>query len=302
MEVTRRLANSHADGGRERNAEENKLLRREIERLVVAEISAEHARNPKYDYATESEAEFLRKNSVEVLTLRARQLEGNAPRARLDWDGEGVSVEEFAARHLRQQGYGVVFAESVPFHVLFGVYTWLLIQDPDDPLRNLVGFGNRADFEAGKKPIGQVWTFLPEDFGAPGYADRRRQAVEAHCRETLEGELDLDWLFEYWLGPSEPLRQYLWAHRESDITRARDVLRIRPRSRVLAIVAYLIGHYWGRYVGWPDLLAFRGDEYLFAEVKFSRDKLSDDQRRWIEDNSTLLHMPFKLIKIHRTPG
>jgi hypothetical protein len=301
MEVTRRLEGVEADGDSAKSTEANVSLRRKIEREVVAEITAEHARRPKYEYDTESEAEFLRVNAVEVLTLRAKQTQDDSPRARLDCDGEGVSVEEFAARHLRQQGYDVLFAESVPFHVLFGVYAWLLIQDPDDPLRQLVGFGNRTDVEAGRKPTGHVWTFLPEDFGASGYADRRRLEVEKHCRETLEGESDLGWLFDYWLEPSEPLRQYLWAHRTSDIARARNILRILPRSRILAIVAYLIDHYWGRYVGWPDLLAVRGDEYLFAEVKFSKDKLSGDQRRWIRDNRALLHLPFKLVKIHRAP-
>jgi hypothetical protein len=34
-------------------------------------------------------------------------------------------------------------------------------------------------------------------------------------------------------------------------------------------------------------------------VKSSGDKLSDDQKRWIEDNHRRLKLPFKLVKIHK---
>jgi hypothetical protein len=40
--------------------------------------------------------------------------------------------------------------ESRPFHVLFGVYFWLLIQDPADPNVRIVGFGSRGPYEQGQ--------------------------------------------------------------------------------------------------------------------------------------------------------
>jgi hypothetical protein len=45
---------------------------------------------------------------------------------------------------------------------------------------------------------------------------------------------------------------------------------------------------------------YRDDEFFFAEVKSSNDKLSNDQKRWIRDNYELLKLPFKLVKIHKT--
>ena len=36
-----------------------------------------------------------------------------------------------------------------------------------------------------------------------------------------------------------------------------------------------------------------------VEVKSSRDKLSDDQKRWIRDNHKILKLPFELVKLHK---
>lgn len=65
-------------------------------------------------------------------------------------------------------------------------------------------------------------------------------------------------------------------------------------------------------MGWPDLLTWREprsgtvdgpdngkDEVLLVEVKSSSDRLSEDQRTWIELNDTELHLPFELAKVHR---
>ncbi len=101
---------------------------------------------------------------------------------------------------------------------------------------------------------------------------------------------------------ADGLRQYLWAHRQGDLERARQLLRILPAVSTVQMLKYLIEDYWGRYLGWPDLLAWQGDEFLFVEVKLSPDKLSDQQRRWVEQNQARLHLPFKLAKIHRLPG
>ena len=38
---------------------------------------------------------------------------------------------------------------------------------------------------------------------------------------------------------------------------------------------------------------------FFSEVKASRDELSEDQKTWIRGNHAGLHLPFKLVKIHR---
>ena len=107
------------------------------------------------------------------------------------------------------------------------------------------------------------------------------------------------WLFDYWLEPSSDLRNYLWAHRSKDINKARNLVSILPNDVILRILQYLVKDYWGRYCGWPDLFVYSQDDFFFAEVKSSKDKLSEDQKNWIKGNSTEINLPFKLVKIHK---
>jgi len=158
----------------------------------------------------------------------------------------------------------------------------------------------RQPFEEGRRGK-EVWTHLPEDFGTIEYADRRSGAIEEHFTSVLASDRDeLLWQFDYWLTGSERLREYLWAHHPEDIALARQIVQVLPSDVVLRILRYLIGSYWGRFCGWPDLLAYNTNGFIFLEVKSSNDKLSEDQKHWIEGNATLLNLPFKLVKIHKT--
>src|SRR5262249_49124050 len=149
--------------------------------------------------------------------------------------------------HFEQQGYEVLKTESIPFHALFGIYFWLLIQDPCDPLVRMVGFGERDAFDRGGNGE-TVWTLLPEDFGAPGYAQRRAAAIEEHFTIMLRGDRDdLLWTFDYWIGHSERLRQYLWAHRPDDVRKARQIVSILPPDLVRRVLRYLVSAYWQRF-------------------------------------------------------
>ena len=82
--------------------------------------------------------------------------------------------------------------------------------------------------------------------------------------------------------------------------RARKLIDIMPFPNIVAILRYLVEEYWHHYLGWPDLLVYRQDEFFLAEVKASGDKLSDEQKVWIRANHERLNLPFKLIKVHKT--
>lgn len=225
-----------------------------------------------------------------------RGVEGE--KVRILWLGGPLTPEEFARRHFSRQGYESMLVESRPFHVLLGIYMWLVIQDPGDPDVRVVGFGDRRSFEAGL-PTQQIWTQLPDDFGTAGYGKRRASMIEKHLSADMQERHTLEWLFDYWLGPSENLRQYLWAHREEDIERARRLIDALPPTVVCNILRYLVDDYWHHYCAWPDLFVYRGSEFFFAEVKSSKDRLSEDQKNWIRDNHEILKLPFKLVRIHR---
>lgn len=285
--TTEKMTEPAAIGGRE-----------EVKKQALEEIKLLHATKPKYTYNEESQAEIIRKYNIDVIDLKGMYQKTDGQKSRLLDAGEQLSPEEFVRRHFARQGYKSLVLESRPFHVLFGVYMWLVIQDVSDPHVQPVVFRDRKSFEEGL-PSHQIWTHLPDDFGTSGYGLRRKAEIRHHLFPGMQNREELEWLFNYWLSDSEPLRQYLWAHRKEDVGTARQLIRILPPEIICNILNYLIDDYWGRYCGWPDLLIYRDNEFYFAEVKSSGDKLSEDQKNWIRGNYSILGLPFKLVKIHR---
>jgi hypothetical protein len=261
------------------NRPDAKFAHEEAAKKALQEIKELHRTNPKYTYsADKTQAEVIDSCKVDILRLDGVYVRNDKIRAAQILYGDSiVSPEEFVSRHFQEQGYETLFVESVPFHVLYGVFMWLVIQDSTDERVRIVGFGNRNDFEE-KQPSNEVLCHLPDDFGTSEYGIRRKTEIDRHFVEMLDPD-ELVWLFEYWLLYSEKLRQYLWAHREPDIQTAAKLLEILPKTTILKILRYLIDSYWERYLGWPDLLIFRDDEFCFVEVKSSKDKLSNEQKR-----------------------
>lgn len=272
----------------------------EISAQVLTGIKAEHAAKPKYVYADPSDHEILTRHGVTVTPLKAAYVPDGRKGAVIQDGDAAIAPELFVTRHLETQGRRVMTLESAPVIALFGVMMWRVVQDPGDELGRYVCFGDRDDFEAGR-PCRQIWTQLPSDFGSPGYGERNRARLAAHFELVREAAADLPWLFETWRGPSEALRQYLWAQRAGDVDRAKRLVEILPAETIIAILQYLAENLWGRQLGWPDLLVYGGpsNDFELVEVKSSKDSLTEDQKRWIEDNADGLQLPFRIIKIHR---
>ena len=271
----------------------------EFQKTVVEQIKSEHEKHPKYRFETRSADQVLQDNLVEVIPIHAEYaLNEKQGHSRIIFNGTTFSVEEFAAEYFRAKGFEALDLESTPFHIIFAVYMWPLIQSPLDTSSRLAGFGDREAFER-KEPGKQIWLRLPDDFGTSGFAERRASAIDEHLSLLPDNKLELLELFDLWIEPSGDLRQYLWAHKVDDVIRARKVVEVLPEGITIKILRYLVGNYWGRYLGWPDLLVFRSNEFLLVEVKSSGDKLRENQKDWIEDNRRILKLPFKLVKIHR---
>lgn len=281
--------------------QENPSVYSRIEKKAIREIKDLHKHSPKYTYQEKSQKQVLEENNVEVVKLEGAHVKTTERGVGILNGTEVFSPEEYVARYYEQQGYDVLFSESVPFHVVFGIFMWLLIQDRKDPLVRIVGFGDRNAFDEGREGK-EIWTHLPQDFGTPGYAARRSAAIDDHFALISSNKDDPLWVFDYWVEPSEGFRQYLWAHRAEDIHRARTIVSLLPVDDILRILRHLITDYWRRYLGWPDLIVHNQDGFFFVEVKSSRDRLREDQKNWIYENSSELHLPFKLVKIHNKAG
>jgi len=272
-----------------------------INKDIIEEIKDLHKRSPKYTYQEKSQKQVLEENNVEVVKLEGEHVKLADRGIGIIHEGKIYSPEEFVACHFRQLGYDVLFTESIPFHVIFGIFMWLLIQDPKDPLLRIVGFGDRNTVEEGYESE-QIWTHLPEGFGSSDYVIRRARDIEDHFALIKSNQEDLLGLFDYWIEPSEEFRHYLWAHRAEDVNKARVVVSVLSVEEILRILRYLLKDYWGRYTGWPDLLVYNQDSFFFSEVKSSRDKLRENQKNWIYGNNSELHFYVKLVKIHRKAG
>ncbi len=261
----------------------------------MADLKELHARFPKYVYRKSPASQVLFECKVPILDLSAKYVSApDGTRTLSNHLGTFETPDALVAAYYRQLGYEVMECESRPFQALFSIFMCLLIQDPADDLQRFVGFGRRSPPVGDESP--QIWTFLPQDFGRPGYATRRADAIANHFSMLEE---QLDWLFNYWLEPSSDLREYLWAHTPRDVECARRLAKVLSERTLLKILRYLVEAYWARYTGWPDLFLVKGDSYLFAEVKGSGDTLSEDQKRWVRDNSNMLELPFTLVRVHR---
>ena len=239
---------------------------------------------------------FIERWQVEIVDLTATYMRNAGMKSAAILDGaEFCRVEEFAARHFRRLGFQATFVESGPFHVLFGVYFWSVIQDRGDRQVRTVGImAHPGDHGESSKVR---WIPLPSDFGTDAYSRRRAKALTKHLSAIAETRVELLRLFDSWLAPSAGLREYLGAHRRESIETARKLIELIPPAVLKSVLGYLVLHYWAHRSGWPDLLIYRPHKWFLAEIKSWRDKLNENQKRWIEDNHRYLHLPFKLVQV-----
>jgi len=235
---------------------------------------------------------------VDVINVDGEYADDGGRKTKIKYKTNLLTVEKYIEEKLHEKGYQTVVLESSPFHALFAVYMWMVIQDPADTQVRMAGFGERSAYEESREK-NPIWVPLPDDFGTPGYNSRRIIEIEHHFSSKWNDRDHLLWLFDYWVHYSEGLRQYLWAHREVDVEKARKIVEVLSPASIQAILRYLVGDYWGRYIGWPDLLAYRDNDFVFIEVKSSKDKLSEEQKHWIAGNVEHLNLPFKIYKVHR---
>jgi VRR-NUC domain len=280
-----------------------------INGAVLAEVRTEHEARPRYDVSRPSDADILAASGVDVVDLPACYLEPAIDRKVLVMPvgnvdpAVAVSVEDYVAAEERIKGREVMFLESRPVQCLFGALMWLWVQDPADERGRLSFFGGRDGIGADEN--GMIACILPGDFGIPGHAVRRAEALEAHLGFLPDDTAELLWAYDYWLDPSRPLRQYLWAYTPEDEDRARVMIDVLGAPQIKLLLRFLAEDYWRRYCGWPDLLTWRptptgAEDPALIEVKSSGDRLSEDQRTWIGDNAATLRLPFRLVKVHRT--
>ncbi|MFO0559946.1 MAG: hypothetical protein U0269_18155 [Polyangiales bacterium] len=253
----------------------------EFDRRALAEITALHERAPIYEIP-ESEGE---RAFIERCAVGEREVEGEATTVR--------AAMQCAASSLTKDGYHFVSCNSDAIASLFGALLGPVIQSAGDPYVRSASFGVR-DAAPGEARA-MVTTLLPEDFGTPSFAKRRSAEFERHFNELPKTRALLVQRYDRWSIEHRGLLSYLWAEGQEDVVRA--LLSALAPPVVHEILRYLVGDYFARRRGWPSALITRGDEWSFVQVLHKKSRLSDEQRRWIEDNHRGHHWPFELVRV-----
>jgi hypothetical protein len=87
-----------------------------IQAQVLEEIKALHASAPKYVISEPSQAEVLKRYSVEVLPITAEYVEAPQKGAVIRDGNHAISPEAFVTRRFEAARWSVMPLESVPFH------------------------------------------------------------------------------------------------------------------------------------------------------------------------------------------
>ena len=220
--------------------DEHSAIREQIAIRALNDIKVQHEKLPKFSLETESEAAFLERINPPVLALTAKTLSGGQVETSV---GVFVRPEEYACWHFSNLGFSTTRCESVPFHALFSVLLWMLIQDPFDLRLRNVTFGERSSFETHGHSDSSVWMQLPDDFGTIAYSMRRSGAIAHYFENVLPKEREaLLSFFDISTIGSHKLQQYLWAYRTEDVSRARSLLEVLPPNAVHIALKYLGKH------------------------------------------------------------
>ena len=91
------------------------------------------------------------KYDFDVLLLEGSYVsDPNVRRAVIKDGNDRCSVEEYASRYFRRQGYSALRVENEPISALFGVFMSPLIQDASDPHGRMIGAGHKRP----RSPVG----------------------------------------------------------------------------------------------------------------------------------------------------
>lgn len=263
---------------------------------------AAHRKAPKYDMTEETGASFLQETPVPTTVI-------DVPYVQIARDGQqigrwlneaeqAVGVEAIAAEWYAAQGYRVLRCERALPSGWVGTLLARVIQDPDDPRQRTCLRGSTLGWRSDDRSTPLISFSLPEDFGSVAYFERRRSDIEREL-DALRTVASLVDEYERRFEASEGLRDYLWAADDLPVETARTALAVLPAAFVLDAIDWVIRDFWNRQPGWPDVLAFRDDAFLFAEVKSPHDTLSKDQMNWFRWAINVAQVPCEVLRVRR---
>jgi hypothetical protein len=277
----------------------------ELKKKAKKHWQTTHKQSPKYDLKERTEAEFLSQVRVPLIRIESeyRQIEksGQMIGKWTNLSGESVSAEEIAAEWHRSRGYTVLTCERKFISPWVGTFLALPIQDPGDVRVRSTLRNSTKGWTSHNRNTGLISIPLPEDFGSAEYYKRRESAIQAGI-QRMRAAGNLRTLFDELLVDGESLRDYLWVNDDKDVEAARIALNILPKEMVVAGVEWAIQDFWHRQPGWPDLFAYKGNDFMFVEVKSPHDELSQEQINWFQWAVEQAHIPCEMCRVEKKQG
>ncbi len=188
-------------------------------------------------------------------------------------------VELAVKEHFEQLGYQVFYSENLLLNGLFGLAFWDVLFAPVEG-----AFINR-------------YQYRPLDLYHSDFASKRQVLIDqvfdnisisglSGLTHTYQAKFGIANPFVHWSGFSLELLQSCIKH--------------IPHQLVISLFKVMLTDLKLYRSGMPDLIAFKGGEFEWIEVKGPGDKLQDNQWRWIA-HFLQLEVPFKVCYVQALP-
>jgi hypothetical protein len=245
-----------------------------------------HLQDPLYVTDRTTEADFLSQVKVPEQFIKGKciQTEKNGQPV-INWinrEGKACPIEDMVADWYRAKGFSVRRCEGKLISVLIGTLCLSVILQPGKSNRIYTGGAN-----------------LAEGFGSKEFAKNRSEDFEKLITE-LDNSADLQVMFEDRLEQSKGLRIYIGVEDDYAVELGRIALRTMPRELILKCIRWGFEHFWDHRCGWPDLFVFNDKNFLFAEVKGPRDRLSLDQMNWFKWAIKEVDIPCEIVRVKKS--
>jgi hypothetical protein len=214
-------------------------------------------------------------------------------------------AEQFAQQYYVEQGFNVVWSENDFWWEVMALLFWEVIFAP---IEGAVAVGldgeeyfptpGTHDFEKLFSTFIQM-NGMPRDFFAIEFYQRRRAIIDNRFRELENSNLidKLTTSYQQHYGqncrPIENWNKYSLDNLISPI-------KFFQKAIVLGVCRRLLSYFSYNRAGLPDLIAYRENEIIFAEVKSKNDKLSQKQHEWHDYLSTELSQKVEIVLINHS--
>ena len=240
---------------------------------IVTKIKTVPSDVSELEVAIKLEDRLLRKQGHKV----SRTIKPSCKESKLELDLSQTRVELALKQYFENQGWDVYFSENSFLCGLFGLAFWdVIFADVEG------AFINR-------------YQHRPLDLCHSDFVDKRAEQIEAvfqtiskhglnHLLDTYDEKQGIANPFVHW----NYFPKALIEHSLASI----------PNALVIDLFTVILSDLKLFRTGMPDLIAFKGDEFHWIEVKGPGDKLQDNQWRWIKEFERL-SVPFSVCYVNQ---